>query len=661
MRAGRGRLNETSRREGGSWRACRARRWRARWSPVASLCLVFAAAGCGDGGPPQGCPITGGGADGILQRAVEIGSGEPVAASGPCVAFFGASDGRSAARTVIGRGRDAASASRSAIRAWSVVTGSDLADQVWFKLDVVAELLAFQGADRLGPTPSDRERPGSRSARATAFEQAERSLYGVADADFGVGLLADELMAYRLVDVQHRFRLLHYDTFRARNPHRATEQPPAWAWRFRTYSFFLDGSEPDAEAHRLFRGRPAEVQTDAASLDAQAVLAMDYLRRAVGEDGRFLYSFFPVANRVDTSYNMVRHAGAVYAMLELAGRSSGRQSPDAALLAAADRATDYLVGEVRPCPQLRYEPKPDDVPDHHRRHGLCLVEANESKLGGHGLAVLALLQHPDLDAHPERLEVAVGLGERILSVLQPDGRFEPHKVRWSDGTHFRYESEYYPGEAIYALTRLFRVTGERRWLEAARRASDYRVRVRYAPDGGFTDETIPHDHWLAYGLRELAELGPRPWDAAYLRRLGRLIADAQHREIDPPDWAGGFYEPPRAAPTATRAEALGSILTALGGPYGDGPDAAPAEELNTIAEALCHALAFQLRAQYTSARAFDYEEPQRALGGISGSLTDDEIRIDYPQHTSSSLVTAVGLMERGLLSCPARFAVENAP
>ena len=657
MGAGGERLRRTSESAGSSPRGSRIRSW-FMWS-IAPLCLMFVVVGCGGVDHPQSCGMSVSAADEILRSAVMVEAEDAVASAGPCVAFFGASDGRSAARTVVGRGRDAESAARSAIRAWSHGAELELRDQVWLKLDVVAELLAFQGAERFEQRPADRPELGSRPVRATAFEQAERSLYGVADAEFEVGLLAEELMAYRLVDAQHRFRLLHYDAFRARHPHRATEQPPPWAWRFRTHSFFFDSSEAEAGVHRLFRGRHAEVRTDAASLDAQAVWAMDYLRRAVGEDGRFVYSFFPVANRVDTSYNMVRHAGAVYAMLELAGRSSGRQSPNADLLAAADRATDYLLGAVRPCPRLRYEPKLGDVPDHHRRHGLCLVEANESKLGGHGLAVLALLQHPDLDAHPERLEVAIGLGERILSVLQPDGRFEPHKVRWSDGTHFRYESEYYPGEAIYALARLFRVTGERRWLDAARRASDYRVRVRYAPDGGFTDETIPHDHWLAYGLRELAELDPRPWDAEYLRRLGRLIAGAQHREIDPPDWAGGFYEPPRAAPTATRAEALGSILTALGGPYADGPDAASTEELETIADALCHALAFQLRAQYSPARAFDYEEPQRALGGISGSLTDDEIRIDYPQHTSSSLVTAVGLMERGRLSCPVSFDVAH--
>ena len=542
---------------------------------------------------------------------------------------------------------------------WATDDGRASDGALWLKLDVVAELIPFGEAERFDERAAAEaaafrgvRRP---PARPTAFQVAERSLFGVADAAFAVALLPEEIMAHRVVDVRHRFRLLRYDEFRARHPDRATEEPPPWKWRFRSNSYFLDRSEGSPKVQALFRGQVAEVRTAAADLETSAVWAMDYLRRAVGEDGRFIYSYSPVANRVDTSYNMVRHAGTIYAMLELFGHEAADGRADPGLLGAADRATDYLVEQVRPCPRLRYERSEGAVPDHSRRHGLCMVEADESKLGGHGLAVLALLQHPDIEDRPGRLEVAIGLGERMVSVLQPDGQFDPHKVRWSDGTHIPYESEYYPGEAIYALARLFRVTGERRWLAAARQASDYRVRVRYAEDGDFTDDTIPHDHWLAYGLRELAELDPRPWDEPYLRRLGRLIAEAQHGDdVDPPDWAGGFYEPPRSAPTATRAEALGSILTALGG-----PEAVSADEWKRLSDALCRALAFQLRTQYTPARAFYTEEPQRSLGGVSGSLTDDEIRIDFPQHTSSSLVTAAVLMERGSLSCQEQHSVSH--
>ena len=649
-------------------RASRARRLVVRAALVSAL-----ASGLSCGGPdgPAGCEITAVDAEQILLRDVEgVGSGER--SGGPCVAFFGASDGLSEAVTVIGRGTDGANAVRAAMGRWSAVTDRPLGEQVWWKLDVVAAMIPFAGV-RSAETPPD-EMPGMQDtqgvevtegtvqppletdsrrppARPTTFQSAERSLYGVADADFEVALLPEEIMAHRVVDDRHRFRLLQYDAFRDRHPHRATEDPPIWTWRFRSQSYFLDRTEPQPTARRLFRGQHAGVRTDLEALDQGAELAMDYLQRGVTDDGRFVYSYSPVANRVDTSYNMVRHAGTVYAMLELYGLHPERRDPD--LLAAADRATDHLLGEIRPCPRLRYEPKADDVPDHHRRHGMCLVEANESKLGGHGLALLALLQHPDIARRPERLEVAIGLGERILSVLRPDGRFDPHKVRWSDGTHFVFDSEYYPGEAIYGLTRLFRVTGDRRWLHGARRASDYRVRVRYAPDGAFTDETIPHDHWLAYGLRELAELDPRPWDAEYLRRLGRLIVEAQHGPtVDPPDWAGGFYEPPRTAPTATRAEALGSILAAVGS-----PDAVPPGEWELFADALCRAVTFQLRTQYTPARSFYFEAPQRALGGLSGSLTDDEIRIDFPQHTSSSLVAAMRRMERGDLTCPGPVGV----
>ena len=64
------------------------------------------------------------------------------------------------------------------------------------------------------------------------------------------------------------------------------------------------------------------------------------------------------------------------------------------------------------------------------------------------------------------------------------------------------EGVYYPGEALLALTRLAEQFPDEPYLEAARRAANYLVRVR---DGDIpeTGEIPREDHWLTIALSEL--------------------------------------------------------------------------------------------------------------------------------------------------------------
>ena len=545
----------------------------------------------------------------------------PSANAGPCTVFLGVSNGSSYARTAMGRGHDLVAGASRAARLLHQHDPQSGPDAIWLKIDLIDEVLAIEaGGEDLSKLP--------------------RSLYGLADSDWEQSLLPDELVSHRVVDSRHRFRPRRLRQFSSLFPWRASKSTPDWRWRFSTVSYLQVADQP---FERLFRSQPTEVSLASADLIESAHAAGHYLRRAVRDDGSYDYEYLPKSDRSDDDYNLLRHAGATYAMLELY-----HQIADDEILVAAEVALDYLLRQIEPCPPL-----PDAVgtaPVHDEANGLCAVEDDESKLGGNGLAILALLEHPHALERQESLRVARGLGERVLALLREDGRFHPHKVRWSDGAAYDFVSEYYPGEATFALTRLYRATGERRWLDAARRAASQRVQGRYAEGGEFTLAGLPHDHWLAYALAELAELDPDPADAPYLRRLATSIAMLQNDHSVAPDWDGGFYSPPRSAPTATRAEALASILAVL--PAGDA--AVPSAQ-----DSLCRALAFQLRSQFGPERSFYLADPQRAFGGISRSLTDYSIRIDYPQHTSSSLLAAARLQVDGRLDCPEKIVVSG--
>jgi hypothetical protein len=116
-------------------------------------------------------------------------------------------------------------------------------------------------------------------------------------------------------------------------------------------------------------------------------------------------------------------------------------------------------------------------------------------------------------------------------------------------------------------------------------------------------------------------------------RFAKVIIKAQHTlENQPrPDWEGGFYAPPRSAPTATRVEGLNSAY-ALAKDYGLSAD----EE--KIRKAIDKGTGFLLRIQVGPENVIYFKDPRKSLGGIRESLVSPEIRIDYVQHSISALL-----------------------
>ena len=116
-------------------------------------------------------------------------------------------------------------------------------------------------------------------------------------------------------------------------------------------------------------------------------------------------------------------------------------------------------------------------------------------------------------------------------------------------------------------------------------------------------------------------------------RFSRVIIRAQHTRDNQsqPDWDGGYYKPPRSAPTATRMEGLNSAY-AMAKDFGLEADA------KQIRRAIERGTGFLLRIQVGPETAMYYRDPGKSLGGVRESLASPMIRIDYVQHTISALL-----------------------
>lgn len=210
----------------------------------------------------------------------------------------------------------------------------------------------------------------------------------------------------------------------------------------------------------------------------------DFLAMMEGLDGKFEYGFFPLSGNAIAGYNTVRHASALWSLV-----CAARVTGDKFTLMQAKKAAEYMVSLLF----CKYAPNPA------RENTAFLPDptANEVKLGGSGIAIVALTELMELTGDYRYRQQAVELGNGILELFdERDGSFF-HVLRYPTlAPRDKFRTVYYDGEAVFGLCRLYALTRERRWLDAAKQAVDRFIREDY---------TQYRDHWVAYAVNELSK------------------------------------------------------------------------------------------------------------------------------------------------------------
>jgi len=355
----------------------------------------------------------------------------------------------------------------------------------------------------------------------------------------------------------------------------------------------------------MFRGHARSRELTRPALLAAARSAGRYLVRMRHDNGKFIYSYDAARNRDRGSYNLVRHAGTIYSMLQLY-----RVKKDEKLLAAANESINYLLGFVKPF-----------------RGAMVLKSKDRIKLGGVALVAVALIEHVRATGSKQHLKVAQQLCSYMVSAQRKDGSFV-HSRKFPGGEERDFRSQYYPGEAMLGLLRTHSVDKNPKWLDAAERAARYLITVR---DKGKATSELIHDHWLLYALNELYRARKKPLYLTHASRIAQAITDSQLTKSVPEDYVGGYRPPPRSTPAATRSEGLLAAHSLIR-EFGD------QQLAKRIRRAVEMGVGFQLHTQITRERAMYFRDPRRGLGGFTRSLTNFEVRIDYVQHNISALI-----------------------
>lgn len=310
------------------------------------------------------------------------------------------------------------------------------------------------------------------------------------DSDFRVAFTEQELNAnaclYGGNEVPHvqlnEKNFQHYSNSRFGPELKLPFQDESDVWVFETAGLFLSeaglhaiDTSPRNEGRRILQDLNAD--STRAVIDS----ASKFLASQVRSSGQFVYGHFPVFGHEIPTYNTLRHASSVYAMLE-----AWELNRDDELMNAIRRAIDYLLKE---CIRLH------ELPGVGKLAFNVETGANEIKLGASAVAILALVKYDQLTGDTQHRPLLEQLALGIAAMQnQHTGQFV--HVLHADTLKLKeaFRIVYYDGEAAFALMRLYGLTKDPRWLFLVRKAFDYFMEAKHWKH---------HDHWLSYCVNEL--------------------------------------------------------------------------------------------------------------------------------------------------------------
>jgi len=363
-------------------------------------------------------------------------------------------------------------------------TGSDLAT-AWDAADTLAKT-----AVREGLQPVWVKADVVYISEKISMEELEQAVYSSRHEFFRYGAAFDDAYETALLEAEMNgakiyeyenggVDLSYLNTYLGKAGRKGLDALPENVTVFRTFGWLCDEENAIHQLNStgLDYGRRAVEILDADYAKGLIDSASGFLMEQIQEDGTFIYGYYPRFDNEIENYNIVRHASTIWSLL-----CRYRMEPDEELAGVIDRTVDYMLSQV--------------VYENDETAYLYEEEDDEIKLGACGVAVIALTEYMDVFQSEKHLEVCRQLGNGILALMdQEDGTYY-HVLNGDFSMKEGFRTVYYDGEATFALCKLYALTGEQIWLEAAQSAVDHFIEADY---------TQYKDHWVAYSLNEITK------------------------------------------------------------------------------------------------------------------------------------------------------------
>lgn len=382
------------------------------------------------------------------------------------VVFFSVSDGTSRAKVYNSTGSTLSEAWDNAVKRTVKDMKSDSANPRWVRVDVVSNSWTATSLDilnELNDTPSGFDYKGLSfdPGFETAFPEGWMNGSGLYD--------------YK----EDRVSMERLNTWLAENGKKPLQMLPDDMVEFECLGWFCDEND---EIYTLSNDGADTGRRIVPALDADYArniidAASSFLMDQVQADGSFIYGIRPQFDKEIDDYNILRHSGTIWSLI-----CRYRMFPNDEIKEKIDSTIEYMLQ------QLRYD----------EDGAAYLQEVNDSeiKLGANGIAVVTMTEYMDVFQNEKYRDECIALGEGILKQQDPEDGSYWHVLFTDFSKLEEFRTVYYDGECTFALTRLYSLTKDRKWLDAACKAIDHFIAADY---------TQYRDHWVAYSLNEVTK------------------------------------------------------------------------------------------------------------------------------------------------------------
>ena len=391
----------------------------------------------------------------------------------------------------------------------------------------------------------------------------------------------------------------------------------------------------------LYRGNVMYNEFDFDILVNQFERSANWLIKNMQDDGRFLYYYdcsedstkdheHPTRPENDRYYNDLRHCGGAITLIRAYSHTGDKKFID-----AAKRALDFTVTTAK----------------EHIVEGKTAYHAyynQKSKLGGSGMALVAMMQYRIATGEKIYDEYIKGFARHILSRMTPEGEFMGYYIHpsyqngepllnMSDKERMETFSFYYPGEALLGLglfANHFKDDEELKNLvvEKTKVAMDWIVDERPKRYSHlFTP--LPSDAWLMQAIEEWADYP----DFIKQNHLNFVYNDAKemmkrmYKRDDSPyiDYEGGMYYEygDHYYPDGARCEGLIASYY-LARKTGEN------ELAQEILDACKKAAMCQFHLFNCERANYSHKKPSKSLDSIRFKATRQWVRVDSIQHVA---------------------------
>ncbi len=317
--------------------------------------------------------------------------------------------------------------------------------------------------------------------------------------------------------------------------------------------------------------------------------ATDYLLDSVKENGSFVYEYNPKDDKESDTYNILRHNGTVWSMIESYKLSNSKE-----LKEKISSGVKYVVDNC-----VKYK---DD-------NTAYIIEPKNSeiKLGANGIGILMLVDYMETFKTDEYKDLANCLGNGIASMQEKNGSYY-HVLMYPEFSRYeKTRTVYYDGEATFALAKLYGYTKDKKWLDMAEKAMNYFCKNDYVQY---------KDHWIEYSVAEVIKYSPKE---EYIRLGLDNISKNLHNIVNLS----------KCAPINLELLTKGLEIY----------DIAKENNIDTkdfsvedLIDSIYYRAFYQLNGIYFDEVAMYYKNPERIIGAFYTRENDLKIRIDDIQH-----------------------------